>query len=159
MSLTIRQKESQDEEWIRVLLREHWGSEKIVINGRIIYPSQLPAYIAVMDDQPVGLVTYTISSDECEIITLNSIRSGEGIGTQLLNAVTTTARTAGCKLIHLYTTNDNINALRFYQKYGFQLVNFIKNGVDTDREIKPEIPKISKSGIPISDYLELAMKV
>jgi ribosomal protein S18 acetylase RimI-like enzyme len=90
---------------------------------------------------------------------LNSIRSGEGIGTQLLNAVATTARTTGCRRIHLFTTNDNINALRFYQKYGFQLVSFIKNGVNADREIKPEIPKISKSGIPISDYLELAMKV
>ena len=40
----------------------------------------------------------------------------------------------------LITTNDNINAIRFYQKRGFDMERLFHNALDMSRKIKPEIP-------------------
>jgi hypothetical protein len=56
----------------------------------------------------------------------------------------------------LISTNDNLNALKFYQKRGFSLVKLYKNAVnETRKKIKPEIPLIGENGIPIRDEVEL----
>ena len=57
----------------------------------------------------------------------------------------------------LITTNDNLNALRFYQKRGFELVAVHRHAVDESRKIKPEIPLVGENGIPIRDELGLEL--
>jgi len=63
---------------------------------------------------------------------------GKGIGTALVNEVGKIAIKNNCKLIKLVTTNDNLLALRFYQKRGFILSRIINNAVDAARKLKPE---------------------
>lgn len=46
----------------------------------------------------------------------------------------------GCRVLRLTTTNDNLPALRFYQKRGFVLHRLLPGAVERSREIKPEIP-------------------
>jgi RimJ/RimL family protein N-acetyltransferase len=65
------------------------------------------------------------------------------------------ARQHGCQRVWLITTNDNLNALRFYQKRGFELVAVHRRAIDEARKIKPEIPLIGEYGIPIRDEIEL----
>jgi hypothetical protein len=55
------------------------------------------------------------------------------------------------------TTNDNLNALRFYQKRGFVLVSVHRNAVIKSRQLKPEIPLTGNDGIPLRDEIELEM--
>ncbi|MGD8245715.1 MAG: hypothetical protein PVG25_02965 [Anaerolineae bacterium] len=59
--------------------------------------------------------------------------------------------------IWLITTNDNLAALRFYQRRGFSLVAVHPGAVDQARTLKPEIPAIGHSGIPIRDEIELEL--
>lgn len=64
--------------------------------------------IAAYDgDVLIGLVTYIIEGPVCEIMSLDSVREGQGVGTKLLHAVTEAVKQAACERIVLITTNDN----------------------------------------------------
>jgi len=138
-------------------LEEHWHSTRIVTRGRIHYADELPGFIAVQEDKPVGLVTYRIDGDECEIVSMNSLVEGVGIGAALLDTVKVTAASAKCKRLWLITTNDNTAALRFYQKRGFSLVAVHRNALEQSRRLKPEIPLVGTNGIPLRDEIELEL--
>jgi hypothetical protein len=56
------------------------------------------------------------------------------------------------------TTNDNVNALRFYQRRGFRLSELRAGAVDeARRQRKPSIAPVADNGIPIRDELELVI--
>jgi ribosomal protein S18 acetylase RimI-like enzyme len=80
-----------------------------------------------------------------------------GIGTALLEAVKGAARAAGCARLILTTTNDNLHALRFYQRRGFVLAGVRLNAIAESRRLKPEIPLTGYDDIPIRDEIELAI--
>jgi len=101
------------------------------------------------------LVTFQITGDACEIVTLDSLIEDRGIGTGLIEAVSTAASAVGCRRLWLITTNDNLHALGFYQKRGFRLAAVHPGAVDAARKLKPEIPLIGNDGIPIRDEIEL----
>jgi len=109
------------------------------------------------EGRPIGLVTYRIDGDECEITTLNSLVEGIGIGSALVAAIKDAAVSAECKRLWLITTNDNLPALRFYQKRGFLLVAVHRNALQQSRRLKPEIPLVGRDGIPLRDEIELEM--
>ena len=134
---------------------EWWASPEVVTTSGVHRPDELPGFVAVQDGRPVGLITYKIVGDRCEIITMNSLVEGIGIGSALIDAVREAVAAAGCRRLWLITTNDNMNALRFYQKRGFLLVAVHRNVVEQWRRIKPEIPFIGNDGIPIHDAIEL----
>jgi hypothetical protein len=68
------------------------------------------------------------------------------------------ARDAGCTRLWLITTNDNVDALRFYQRRGFRLAALHAGAVDRSRtRLKPEIPEIGDHGIPLRDEIELEL--
>lgn len=156
-NIKIRRIQRSDRRWIIKLITEHWGSNLVVSRGKDHQPDQLPGFVALQGGQPVGLLTYRIEGDQCEIVTLDSMIEGVGIGRELIEAVKGAAKTAGCSRLWLITTNDNLHALRFYQRRGFLLVALHVNAVEESRRIKPEIPVIGMDGIPIRDEIELEM--
>jgi hypothetical protein len=85
--IQVRPLDATDGDWIRRLLVEHWRSAKIVSRGKVHYADRLPGFIALRSGKRVGFATYRIESDECEIVTLNSIVEGIGVGSALVNAV------------------------------------------------------------------------
>ncbi len=121
------------------------------------YPQDLPGFVALYESEKVGLVTYNITGASCEIVTIDSIRPSSGVGSALIEAVKDIAIKSGCERLWLITTNDNMNALRFYQKRGFVLVAVHRNALEVSRKLKPEIPMIGDHGIPLRDEIELEM--
>jgi ribosomal protein S18 acetylase RimI-like enzyme len=109
----------------------------------------------MQDGKVVGLITYRMDEHGCMIGSLDSLQQSKGIGSALIEAVEDVARQAGCKRIWLITTNDNLNALRFYQKRGFVLAEVRLNVMQKLRQVKPEIPLTGFDGIPIRDEIEL----
>jgi N-acetylglutamate synthase-like GNAT family acetyltransferase len=152
---TVREAGADDREWIQSLLTDHWGSCLIVSRGRAYHADQLPGFIAADGENKLGLLTYSISGPECEILTLDALEEKRGVGSALLKAVETTARLSGCRRAWLITTNDNLKALRFYQKRGFVLVAVHRGAIEASRKLKPEIPRLGFDGIAIRDELEL----
>ena len=135
---TIRNVQKEDQEWIKRWLVFQWGAEIVVSHDTVFHPYDLPGFIAVTtnSDEPLGLITYHFDGDDCEIVTLDSLREGIGIGTALIEAVKQHARNVGCKRLFLVTTNDNIYSLRFYQKRGFKMTKINIGATDRAREKK-----------------------
>jgi ribosomal protein S18 acetylase RimI-like enzyme len=78
------------------------------------------------------------------------------VGSGLLRLAEQVASERGCRRLWLITTNDNVDALRFYQRRGFRLAALHRGAVDDSRaRLKPEIPTVGDHGIPLRDELEL----
>ena len=147
----------QDHAWVVKILEQYWGSTRIVVRGMVYDADQLPGFIALHHDRPVGLITYRFNNNRCEIVTLNSLVEGKGVGSALLEAVKEVAISTNYKKLWLITTNDNTPALSFYQKKGFLLVALHRNALEHSRKLKPEIPIVGINGIPLRDEIELEL--
>ncbi len=153
----IRPISQDDKKWVAGVLKEWWAGPVIVTRGKMHRADRLPGFIAVDEGKPAGLMTYEITGDRCEIVTMNSLEEGKGVGSALIDIVKNVAAKAGCKRLWLITTNDNTKALRFWQKRGFTLVAIYRNAVKNSRKLKPEIPLTGNDGIPIRDEIKLEM--
>jgi GNAT superfamily N-acetyltransferase len=156
-SFQIRRLNKEDGAWVTGLLQERWAGPIIVTLGKVHRADELPGFMAVEEEKPAGLITYRIDGKECEIVTMNSLAEGKGVGTALMETVKDTAAKAGCYRLWLITTNDNTKALRFYQRRGFSFVAVHRNAIEASRKFKPEIPLTGNGGIPIRDEVELEM--
>lgn len=136
------------------ILWEEWYCPPSISKGRIIDTTILPGLLSIEDEEIKGVITYHFENDECEIVTLNSFEEKKGIGTALINGVLNIARINNCKRLWLITTNDDINAIRFYQKRGFDLKAAHINALELSRRLKPSIPLIGMDQIPLRHELE-----
>jgi len=141
------------------LIRSRWGSEIVVAKRRVLRPAELDGFAAFKGKDPIGLLTYRIEGLDCEIVTIDSTEEGAGIGSALIEAIKRKAEAKGCKRLWLITTNDNLSALGFYQKRGFQIIAIRPNAVDEARKLKPQISLKAANGIPIRDELELELRL
>jgi ribosomal protein S18 acetylase RimI-like enzyme len=157
MSVDVRAPREEENAWIERYLRESWGSTIVVSRGVAHDASRLPALLAVQEGQIVGLATFRLDGDECELVTLDALRPRRGIGSALLAAVRERAAERGCRRLWLITTNDNLDAIRFYQRRGMRVAAVHRDAVDEARRIKPTIPLIGEHGIPIHDELEFEL--
>jgi GNAT superfamily N-acetyltransferase len=133
------------------------GMAVVARRAELVDAPARPAIIAGEDDALAGVLSYELGSLECEILTLYVARRWAGVGSALIRAVVDLATTAGCRRCWLVTTNDNVDALRFYQRRGFHLTTIRCGAVDEARQLlKPGIPLTGEYGIPLRDELELA---
>jgi ribosomal protein S18 acetylase RimI-like enzyme len=151
----VRRLREDERAWAVATLRERWGSEEVVSAGRVHRLAELATLVAETDGERVGLATYAVEGAECELVTLDALSVGGGIGGPLVEAVAEAARDAGAARLWLITTNDNLPALRLYQRHGFTLCALRRGAVDAARERKPQIPATGHAAIPIRDELEL----
>jgi GNAT superfamily N-acetyltransferase len=141
----------------RVIVRS-LGSPYVVSRRLIHRVSELPCLVATSGDRWLGLAAYRLAAGACELVLLEAFERGRGTGTALLDAVVELARESGARRLWLVTTNDNVDALRFYQRRGMRLVRLWSDAVTQSRKLlKPEIPLAGDNGIAIRDELELDM--
>lgn len=156
---TIQKVSGSDRIWMKHLLQERWGSSQIVSRGIIHQADELPGFVAWVEGERRGLITFNIEADSCEIVSLDSLRHGLGIGTALIEAVRNEAISSGCSRLWIITTNDNTRAMRFYQRGGFGFAALYRGAVNRSRELKPSIPHLGNDGIPITDEVEFEMNL
>jgi GNAT superfamily N-acetyltransferase len=119
-----------------------------------------PALVAWTGDELAGVATYVIGGGDCELLTLHAGHRFRGTGSALLSAVQEVARRHGCGRLWVVTTNDNTDALRFYQRRGFRLATLRVGAVtDSRRSLKPEIPVLGSHGIELRDEIELELRL
>ncbi len=116
--------------------------------------SALPGAIAERGGRPAGVVLWRIEDDELEVVAIWSLERRQGVGTKLLRAAEDEARRAGCRRAWLVSTNDNLDAIGFYQRQGWELVRLHRDAVTEGRKLKPEIAELGAYGIPIRHELE-----
>ncbi len=136
-------------------IEEVWNKRLVVTRGMAREPANLPGFVALKDGVPVGVATFFVQESEMELVTLDSFVQWQGIGTALIEAVEEEARKNSCSRLWMVTTNDNVDALRFYQCRGYVISAVHCNAVDESRKLKPNIPFDGNYGIPIRDEIEL----
>lgn len=154
--MDIRPKTVDDQSWIRELLTERWGGTLVVAHGEQFLVDGLPALIAG-DRQ--GLATYQVAPDgrHAELVTLDAVKPGRGTGTALIDGLARSLRAQGVGVLRVTTTNDNLSALRFYQRRGFRIVDVRPGAIAATRCLKPRIPELGEHGISIRDEIELEL--
>ncbi len=128
--------------------------------GELVETLDHPMVLAWTEGVLSAVATYIVAGDRCELLTLHASVRHAGTGSALLAEVRRLARAAGCHVLHVVTTNDNVDALRFYQRRGFVLAELRPGAVDLSRErLKPEIPATGAYDIPLRDEIELEMEL
>jgi ribosomal protein S18 acetylase RimI-like enzyme len=144
-----------DPAWLTAFIAEHWGAPGAVSRGRVWRGEELTAIRASDGDEVVGVVSWRADPDDWEVVTVDSLRPGLGIGSRLLDAAVELARRGHARRAWLITTNDNLDALRFYQKRGWRICAVHTGAIAASRRLKPSIPEIGHYGIPVRDEIEL----
>lgn len=139
-------------------MTEAWGSE-IVVASKPFNTLKTPGFIAEIDGKIAGIFTYNVSGNRLEIVSLNSIIEGHGVGSALIEKSKDLAKEKKLKSVWLVTSNDNIDAFKFYQRRGFRITKVYPNAIDEARKLKPSIPEVGDYGIPLKDALELEYKI
>jgi ribosomal protein S18 acetylase RimI-like enzyme len=156
---TLRRLTQNDLPRLRKFWIEHWGGEEMITRGNVYRPEQLDGFVVEDRNEWIGLLTFFIQDGECEVTSLDSLREGQGIGTMLIDKAIEESRARNCNRLFLITTNDNLNALGFYQKRGFEIVTVYRGAVNESRKRKPSIPLIGYNNIPLRDAIELEIKL
>lgn len=157
--MVVRPIEEADRIVVGRLVLELQRAHTAVAHGEVFFPASLPGFLVEQQDRVLGLLTYTTSGPVLEIVTIDALRRGRGVGSSLIDAAVVRARELGCTRIRLTTTNDNLDAMRFYQRRGFKLAALRPDAVRESRRLKPEIPVVGDYGIPITDELDLERRV
>jgi ribosomal protein S18 acetylase RimI-like enzyme len=152
--LTVRAVDETEREWLAGVLREAWGAA-VITRGRVVDATVLPAVVCLRGGRPVGVATYEPGGTDCELVTIDAFREHTGVGSALLAAVEEAARAHGCARLWLITTNDNLNALRFYQRRGMRIAAVHAGAIEESRRLKPTIPLTGQFGIETRDEIEL----
>ena len=153
--LRVRERAENDRADVEYFLAERHALQ-VARLGRLEQALDHPALVAERDGTLAGVLTFVLDGDACEILTLHAAERFGGTGTALVEAVEQRAADAGCSRLWVITTNDNVDALRFYQRCGFRLAALHRGAVDDSRAgLKPEIPRIGEHGIELHDELEL----
>jgi predicted N-acetyltransferase YhbS len=127
-------------------------------HGRLIEVPDLDGFVAERGDEWLGHVAYDVEGPMLEIVWVGSSSERTGAGSALIAECVTVARERGLARVWLVTTNDNLDALRFYQRRGFHVVAVHRNAVNQSRRaLKPEIPLRGSYGIPMSDEMQLEL--
>ena len=144
-------------ECVNEFIESQWPTTEMVIRGKIVDMTRTEGIVVREKGNIVGLLTYLIRDGICEIISLDSRQEGRGSGRTLIGKAKETAVKRKCRRLTVITTNDNIQAIRFYQRCGFDMSHLYHNALNYSRKLKPEIPLIGANGIPLMHEIEFVM--
>jgi GNAT superfamily N-acetyltransferase len=150
--MIIRDRADDDIPWMCALLLQRWNGTTMHVHGEAIDVMAVPALVA---GEREGLATYRVTDGDAELISLDAVAPGQGVGTRLLDELIRQLRQQGVRRLRVTTSNDNLAALAFYQKRGFRLQRVRVGAIDETRRLKPGIPLIGENGIPTRDEIDL----
>lgn len=146
-----------DRAFLEELLRLRWSGGSVLVRGKLIEPRDVEALAAYDGGRLAGVATWRLEGPILYLVTLNNISEQRGVGSALLEAVKTLGREKSAALLRVIVTNDNLNALGYYQRRGFHIIAVHPSAIDMIRTMKPSIPVMGQNQIRIRDEIELEM--
>ena len=157
--MIVRAKTASDSDALASILVEHFAGETATSRGRLHHPLDLEGFVAEEGGDALGMLTYAVEDGALEVITLNSLVEDKGAGSALLAAAVGKARALGLARAWLTTTNENVRALGFYQRRGWDMVALHRDALEASRKLKPQIPLMSDDGIAIRHEIEFEFRL
>ena len=158
---TVRRIEPIDRAWLRDQLDARRGGPWQAYGGELVDAAGADGLLALdPGGGRVGFLLHRSIAGGWEIVLLEALAPGKGVGSALVEACAAAARAAGATRLGVVTTNDNLRALRFYQRRGFRLVALRPGAVDAARrDLKTAIPEVGEHGVPIRNEIVLEREV
>ena len=157
--ISIEPIHSWDRTWVRETLLRRWASPLVATHGYLVDASKLDGYIASESHRRLGLITYETFMNKIRITTIDNLVEIHGICRLLIDELYILAKSQEKSRLVVTITNDNTDALAFFQKMGFQISEVFLDSVKHSRSVKPSLPLIGNNGIPIRDEIELELPV
>jgi ribosomal protein S18 acetylase RimI-like enzyme len=152
-------RDHEEEKRLARRVRSTWG-DVVVRRGAAVDPAEGSLVGAFLDEEIVGVASYAVRDDGCEVVAIEAYQQRQGVATALLDEIRERARAAGCRRLWLITTNDNVPAIALYQRWGMDLLALRHDAVTAARsQHKPAIPETGFEGIPIRHELEFALEL
>ncbi|SCL21806.1 Ribosomal protein S18 acetylase RimI [Micromonospora rhizosphaerae] len=159
-TIDVRPAEPRDHDDVAALHQREWGGPYVVVHDTRYDLRTLPTLVAVDDAGGfAGALAYRLADGGLEVVSLAATAAARGAGSALLAAAEAVALAAGADRLWLVTTNDNLGALRFYQRRGLRIVAVDAGAVDRARQVKPSIPYLGEDDIPLHDELVLERRL
>jgi GNAT superfamily N-acetyltransferase len=153
--MNVRPVTAADHDWIADAVTTAFGSVRMVSHGEVIEDASLLDGFAVdHDGRPIGCALVNLVNNDAELVVLVTTYRGAGAGSALLEAVTDRAKREKWARLWLVTSNDNTDAIRMYQRAGWDWVDFRRDAITAARSLKPELPATGNHGIPLRHELE-----
>jgi GNAT superfamily N-acetyltransferase len=140
-----------DQNYLGRLWKRAWGGHIIWAAGKAHDLRELPTLLASWQGRRAGAVSYRVAGYTGEIVSLNAYPRRRGVGRALLLAAEKELENAGARLSWLITSNDNVDAVVFYQRLGYRLLAVHPGAIDRARLQKPAIPRTGHYGIELHD--------
>lgn len=153
--MELKRLEELDRARVNAFLISRWFSLEMLVHGETIDLSNVQGKAILESEEIIGMITWRTLDDALEILSLDSLHEGQGIGTILLEQAVAEAKKQRLRRLVLTTTNDALRALRFYQRRGFDLLCLRRGAVDKARKKKPQIPLTGENGIPLHHEIDL----
>lgn len=141
---------------VNQFIKNEWAGPIVITKGISHDTSNSDGFISITDGELTGYVLYNIHDYQCEILVLQSIIENHGVGSALIKSVIDIAKKNKCTQVWLVTTNDNIHAIRYYQRFGFEIKAVHINALDKSRKLKPSIPLLGNDSIPLKHEFEFS---
>jgi len=154
ISMRVTELSDDDRRWVQERTELLFGGDFVVSRSEVHDPHKLPGFIATEGRERIGLITYSIVGEICEIVTIDALCQFMGVGTMLLDKVECVAREADCTKLWTITTNDRLDAQRFFQKRGFFISDVRLGAMTKIRLLKPNVPRTGDYGIAVRDEIE-----
>ena len=153
----VRQIAQGDRHWVAETLVQQWTSTFVARRGELVEAAGLPGFLATLGGRRVGLALVDIKDREYEVVSISTTEPRRGVGRALMVRCVDEARARGCRRVWLVTTNNNLAAIGFYQRFGMDLCALHRHAVHVSRELKPTIPVRDATGVPIDHELEFEL--
>jgi GNAT superfamily N-acetyltransferase len=149
-----------DQALVRETLMKVFTVDHLLVMGRP-YPVAELDVIGAYDEAGalIGLALWTVKGPNALLPAVVSLSPRRGVARALIDHVREEAKAGGAKRLRTMTTNDNLDALRFYQLYGFRLTALFVNALDMLRALHPSLDRIGFNGIARRDAIELEMEL
>lgn len=151
---TVQQASCDDVEVLEELVKLFWGDPIQLMFNQTYRVAQEPTITAKKDGNTIGFISYNDFSKKAVLIMALGILPGFqgcGIGRTLVDQVENYAKSQGKQELLVVTSNDNLPALAFYQRHGFQLFEVAPNVIAE----KLGGLQLGIARIPIRDELRL----
>jgi GNAT superfamily N-acetyltransferase len=156
---SVERIDAQNRPLVNQFIEKRWLGTLMVVRGRPVDMTALDGLALYDGGQIAGLITFRMLRRVCEIISLDSMHEHTGVGSALLCQALEIARAARCCVVRLSTTNDNTDALRFYQRRGFDILRVRRDAMRLVREMKPNVPLTGFHGIPLRHEIDLEYRL
>ncbi len=148
----------EDKSVIAGFLIRRWGNDGVVVMGKVWSSKDMNALAAYNDTgQLMAIACWVMRADILLLTSIDSVAERTGVASALLEAIIRLAKREKAKRIRAVVTNENFDAMRFYQRRKFRFTALYVSAADAYRAVFQNAPKTGAHGIPVSDTLELEL--